>query len=337
MPDLAAASGEGCARVYPLTTDRLTLERLTPAEAEAIRALVDDPAMVRFTANIPHPYAPETAVAWVEQTLARMAEGKELVLVARRRDHPQAPPVGCVGLLTERDPDDAAPRIEIGYWVARAHWGQGYAVEMARALIGHAVRDLGVGFVEARLMAENRASLTVVQRLGMTYLGPARVAAPARGTTIESLRYGLSAEAFLAAERARRPLVMVAAGALIDDDGRVLLCRRPPGKSMAGLWEFPGGKLDPGEPPEEALIRELAEELAIKVLPGCLAPIGFASHAYPTFHLMMPLFACRRWRGTLAPQEGQEIAWVRPQRLRDYPMPPADEPLIPALQDLLGA
>ena len=130
-------------------------------------------------------------------------------------------------------------------------------------------------------------------------------------------------------------IVLVAAVALIDSDGRVLLAQRPEGKSMAGLWEFPGGKVEPGETPETALIRELQEELGIDTWASCLAPLTFASHAYTDFHLLMPLFACRRWQGIARPQEGQTLAWVRPQKLRDYPMPPADIPLIPVLQDWL--
>ena len=113
-------------------------------------------------------------------------------------------------------------------------------------------------------------------------------------------------------------LVLVAACALVDADGRVLLARRPPGKPMAGLWEFPGGKVEQGERPEETLIRELKEELGIDVREPCLAPLTFASHAYPDFHLLMPLYVCRRWEGTVSPQEGQELAWVRPNKLRDY-------------------
>lgn len=126
--------------------------------------------------------------------------------------------------------------------------------------------------------------------------------------------------------------VLVAAVALIDADGRVLLAQRPQGKSMAGLWEFPGGKVEPGETPEAALIRELHEELGIDTWASCLAPLTFASHAYPDFHLLMPLFACRRWQGIARPREGQTLAWVRAGDLRRYPMPPADIPLIPALQ-----
>lgn len=130
-------------------------------------------------------------------------------------------------------------------------------------------------------------------------------------------------------------LVLVAAVALIDPDGRVLLAQRPPGKAMAGLWEFPGGKVEPGETPETALIRELREELGIETWSSCLAPLTFASHAYDDFHLLMPLFACRRWQGAVRAREGQALAWVRPAALRDYPMPPADLPLIPVLRDWL--
>jgi 8-oxo-dGTP diphosphatase len=130
-------------------------------------------------------------------------------------------------------------------------------------------------------------------------------------------------------------LVLVAAVALIDRDGRVLLARRPEGKAMAGLWEFPGGKVEPGETPEAALIRELHEELGIDTWESCLAPLSFASHAYAEFHLLMPLFACRKWEGTPQSREGQALKWVRPAELRDHPMPPADLPLIPVLRDWL--
>ncbi len=134
----------------------------------------------------------------------------------------------------------------------------------------------------------------------------------------------------------RGKTLLVAACALVDADGRVLLAQRPSDKTMAGLWEFPGGKVEAGERPEEALIRELREELGISVQESCLAPLSFASHSYPTFHLLMPLFICRRWQGIAQPCEGQLLKWVRPAKLRDFPMPPADVPLIPALVELLG-
>jgi len=138
------------------------------------------------------------------------------------------------------------------------------------------------------------------------------------------------------------PVVLVAAAALVDDDGRVLIAQRPEGKAMAGLWEFPGGKVEPGETPEAALVRELGEELAIAVEERCLAPFTFASHTYaggdgagPGFHLLMPLYLCRRWQGTVTARHHAALAWVRPLKLRSYPMPPADAPLVAMLQDAL--
>lgn len=130
-------------------------------------------------------------------------------------------------------------------------------------------------------------------------------------------------------------LVLVVAAALIDAEGRVLIAQRPEGKTLAGLWEFPGGKVEAGERPEAALVRELAEELDLAVDPADLAPLSFASHAYPEFHLLMPLFICRRWQGCERPREGQALVWVHPRELQDYPMPPADLPLIPALIGLV--
>ena len=131
-------------------------------------------------------------------------------------------------------------------------------------------------------------------------------------------------------------LLLVVAAALVDADGRVLIAQRPKGKALEGLWEFPDGKIEPGERPEDALIRELREELGVTVKAACLAPLTFASHAYEDFHLMMPLYVCRRWEGLVQPLEGQALKWVRAKALRDWPMPPADAPLIPHLVELLG-
>ncbi len=133
-----------------------------------------------------------------------------------------------------------------------------------------------------------------------------------------------------------KPILLVVAAALVDRDNHVLIAQRPEGKSMAGLWEFPGGKINEGETPEQALRRELFEELSIDVCDSCLSPLTFTSHAYDDFHLMMPLYLCRTWDGEVAPREGQEIAWVRANRLQKYPMPPADLPLLPMLRDLLA-
>jgi 8-oxo-dGTP diphosphatase len=132
-----------------------------------------------------------------------------------------------------------------------------------------------------------------------------------------------------------KPLLLVAAAALVDADGRVLICQRPEGKALAGLWEFPGGKVEPGETPEACIIRELEEELGIRVAHACLAPFVFASHGYEAFHLLMPLYLCRRWEGQVQAREHEAIAWVKPNGLSDYPMPPADAPLVAWLRDCL--
>jgi len=137
------------------------------------------------------------------------------------------------------------------------------------------------------------------------------------------------------AQAAEKPLVLVAAAALIDADGRILIAKRPHGKSLAGLWEFPGGKVDSGETPEQCLIRELNEELGIKVTQACLAPFVFTSHSYDSFHLLMPLYLCRRWEGFVTALEHEAIAWVKPNKLSAYPMPPADAPLVAWLRDFL--
>lgn len=153
-------------------------------------------------------------------------------------------------------------------------------------------------------------------------------------TTTRRLWVGASRRFAAVSDTPVLPTVLVVAVALIDVDGRVLIARRPEGKQLAGLWEFPGGKVEPGERPEAALIRELREELGIEVSESCLAPFVFASHAYDSFHLLMPLYLCRRWEGTVVAREHSALAWVKPDRLADYPMPPADDPLAAWLRDL---
>jgi 8-oxo-dGTP diphosphatase len=187
---------------------------------------------------------------------------------------------------------------------------------------------LGLSRIEAAAVPANRRSIRVQEKLGLMLIGERLEPAPARGghmkVEVRSLARSLA-----------RRRVLVSAVALVDVDGRVLLARRPPGKPLAGLWEFPGGKVGENETPEAALIRELKEELDIDVAQSCLAPFTFASHRYPDFDLLMPLYVCRRWEGTVKAMEGQELAWVRPARLSDYPMPPADEPLVAMLRDAL--
>ncbi len=189
---------------------------------------------------------------------------------------------------------------------------------------------------------DNDASRAVLRRIGFRPAGTATRRSKTSGQDRPVLLFEATRDDVFGtteppapAEQGGKPLLLVAACALVDLDGRVLLARRPEGKKMAGLWEFPGGKLNPGETPEAALIRELKEEIGIDVTAACLAPFAFASHAYEGFHLLMPLYICRRWKGIPKPRENQTLTWVRAAKLSEYDMPPADKPLIPLLRDFL--
>jgi 8-oxo-dGTP diphosphatase len=207
-----------------------------------------------------------------------------------------------------------------------------------------ALANLEIDRIEASVATDNGASIAVLRRVGFRHVGEGMKMSVAHGAERKVLIFaatrvdlfgdhGHTADAPTAA--GPKKIVLVSAVALIDSDTRILLARRPEGKSMAGLWEFPGGKVEPGETPEAALIRELREELGIDVAASCLAPFTFASHEYEKFHLLMPLFLCRRWKGTPTPKEGQTLAWVAPNKLSEYKMPEADRPLIPLLRDFL--
>jgi 8-oxo-dGTP diphosphatase len=225
-------------------------------------------------------------------------------------------------------------KAEIGYWLGRAYWGHAFATEALRRFLRVLFRRFQVDFAWASVLPENKPSRRVLEKTGFLFDQRQRTDLPARGIAADLDFLVLSRPAWQAAV-ASRPMVLVAAAALIDPDGRVLLAQRPNGKMMAGQWEFPGGKVQAGETPEDALVRELAEELGIDVGQSCLAPLAFASHDYDAFHLLMPLYACRQWRGIVSPREGQTLAWAAPARIGDYPMPPADVPLVALLRDWL--
>jgi 8-oxo-dGTP diphosphatase len=312
-----------------LETPRLILRPLTPADAADVERYVSDWDVARWTASIPHPYPPGAAAEWI----AAFKENPEIVLGIVDRGTERV--VGCIGL----EPGENAGSGEFGYWVAKPLWGRGYATEALRAYVAYAFRELALERVIAGAMPSNTGSIRVQEKAGFRKVGERMQKAPARGADIHVEVRVLDRADW---ERMQKqpsalplPTLLVAAVALIDTDGRILLARRPPGKPMAGLWEFPGGKIHDGETPEAALIRELKEELAIDVTEACLAPFTFASHRYESFHLLMPLYVCRRWSGIVTAQEGQEIAWVRPPRLADYAMPPADKPLLAMIRDFL--
>jgi 8-oxo-dGTP diphosphatase len=311
-----------------LETDRLILRPLRAADAPELARLADDWLVARYTANIPHPYTQSMADEFIgAQTYEPGARDSVFAIVLKSTGLP----IGCIGLHEMEAPG----RAEVGFWIGRAHWGQGIATEALRRIADFAFSDCRIAVLEAGAVPTNEGSHRVQAKVGFAPVGVREDVAPARGHPIQIIVRELTKEHWLAGAGPALATLVVVAVALLDADGRVLLARRPAGKSMAGLWEFPGGKLARHESPEAALIRELKEELDIDVKKSCLAPLTFASHAYDDFHLLMPVYVCRRWEGQPHPREGQEIAWVRPGALKNYPMPPADAPLIPVLLDLL--
>jgi 8-oxo-dGTP diphosphatase len=323
----------------PLATERLILRPLIPEDAEALHRLVNDWEVARNLTVVPFPYPRELADQWILSTRSELARGAAYHLAITGREGEYEVLVGLVGLHV--DAGDRCGRL--GYWVGRRFWGHGVATEAADRLARWALANLNLDRLEAGVATDNPASGAVLRRIGFRQTGEGTDHFVARGGEHPVWRFvatrddifGHAEAAQEAAAPGTKPLLLVAACALIDADGRVLLARRPEGKTMAGLWEFPGGKLALGETPEAALIRELKEELGIDVSAACLAPFAFASHEYERVHLLMPLYVCRRWKGTPKPRENQTLAWVRPQKLADYPMPPADKPLIPLLRDFL--
>ncbi len=321
----------------PLATERLTLRPYHPDDAAELHRLINDWEVCRALAAVPFPYSRTLADDWIASSARSLAEGRAYHLAITGREGEREVIVGGVGLRIDR----AARSGHLGYWVGRRFWGHGVASEAAGRLARWALANLDLDTIDATVATDNAASIAVLRRVGLRQTGAGREPFLARGAEQPVLRFAATRDDLFgtpeadAAQGDARPLLLVAACALIDPDGRVLLTRRPEGKKMAGLWEFPGGKLDPGETPEAALIRELREELGIEVANSCLAAFAFASHGYPTFHLLMPLYLCRRWKGIPRPVEGQALAWVRPEKLAEYPMPPADRPLVPLLRDFL--
>jgi len=332
--ELSAASA-----FQPLATERLSLRPLRPDDAEAIHRLVNDWEVVRMLSQLPFPYPRDLADRWIASTLEQMERGSGYHLAITGQENGQEMLIGCIGLRL-----DMTPRVgNLGYWIGRRFWRLGVGSEAAARLARWALANLDIDRLEAHVAVDNPASGAVLRRAGFREVGTGEENFLARGGKHPVIRYEATRDDLFGGPApdsagdsgTERKLVLVAACALIDTDGRVLLSRRPEGKAMAGLWEFPGGKLEPGESPEEAVIRELQEELGIDVASNCLAAFAFASHKYETFNLLMPLFLCRRWNGRPQGREGQTLAWVRPDKLADYPMPAADKPLIPLLRDFL--
>lgn len=306
----------------------LLFRPLTEADVPALVDHAGDEEVARWTATIPFPFGEDDARDFLARGDRERAAGTGEHFAIERREEPGM--VGCVGYMVREN------AVEIGYWVARPSWGRGIATESVQAVAAHLFGRDGVEKLTAEVMHGNLASARVLEKAGFVRVEET-TGSVGRCAGHPVANYALSRTAWEARRPADsgKPVILVSAVALVDADDRVLLAQRPEGKSMAGLWEFPGGKVDAGETPEVALIRELKEELGIDVADNCLAPFTFASHTYDDFHLLMPLYVCRVWEGMVSPMEGQALKWVRVERLADYAMPPADKPLIAMLRDLL--
>jgi 8-oxo-dGTP diphosphatase len=322
----------------PLATARLLLRPYRAEDAAELHRLINDFEVCRDLAAVPFPYRRDKADEWIASARAELDGGEAFHLVITGTEDGKEMIVGGVGLRLDR----AARVGRLGYWVGRRFWGHGVASEAAGRLARWAMANLELDRLEASAATDNAGSIAVLRRIGFHHVGAGSEMFKTLRRERPVLRFEATRDDLFGVPGAgpapadgSRPLLLVAACALIDADGRVLLARRPEGKQMAGLWEFPGGKLRPGETPEAALVRELKEELGIDVASNCLAPFAFASHAYERVHLLMPLYLCRRWRGVPQGREGQALAWVRPDKLAEYNMPAADRPLVPLLRDFL--
>ncbi|GBR45585.1 GNAT family N-acetyltransferase [Acetobacter pomorum] len=315
------------------------LRPLCAQDAPALHHLVNDWEVVRMLSRLPFPYPRELADSWIASTqqIQQKGEGYHFAILDKDGTF-----MGCIGLGLQTTGPSARIGM-LGYWIGRPYWGKGIATCAAARITSWALAHLDISSIRANVAADNSASARVLERIGFQKIATGKQVFASRGSEQPTLIFETTrhmqdmrhSSAISGTFSAPKKLVLVSAAALIDAKGHILLARRPEGKSMAGLWEFPGGKIEAGETPEAALVRELHEELGLDMSRACLAPFTFASHSYPTFNLLMPLYVCRRWQGVPTPREGQKLAWVPPQDLRKYPMPEADLPFIPLLQALL--
>ncbi len=321
-----------------LLTPRLELVPVWQADAEAMVAAMNDPLLRRFTLRLSEDLSADEFRAFQEDSKLAWSEGRSYQFSILDRATGQS--FGGIGFRADIN--------SFGYWLTKSARGQGIMNEAATSVLAFLFDVIGVEIVKAGTDPENQASRRILEKHGFQPTGCEQMpAANKGGALVDCNMMVLTKQAYqqgktnagcfgAAGVSLAQPLVLVSAAVLIDRDGRILLAQRPEGKSMAGLWEFPGGKVQDGESPELALVRELKEELGIDVTTSCLAPLTFASHAYDGFHLLMPVFAIRVWEGQPQSREGQALKWVGLGELRNYPMPPADVPLVPMLFDLLN-
>lgn len=315
------------------------LRALAPSDADRLHALINDWSVVRMLSRPPFPYPRDLTDEWIAETVRTSTAGSAFHFAITDPDDRL---LGCVGLRIL--PGRAA---SVGYWIGRSHWGQGIATTCARRIASWALATLPIDTLRAWAAIDNPASAAVLRKIGFRETGKDMQRFASRGGehqvgVFEAKRADLApdAESIAGSDEGSAPvpkrLIMVVAAVLVDARGRVLLARRPEGKPLAGLWEFPGGKVEPGEEPVAALRRELAEELGLDMARTCLAPLTFVSTPVGRNDLLLMLYVGRIGRQAPVGREGQALLWAPPEGLRDYDMPEPDRPLPPLLLDLLG-
>lgn len=307
----------------PLSTERLILRPLKEEDAHPMATLANDLRIAERVARLPHPYALSDAHKFIAFAQEGIKQGTHISLAVIRRSDQTF--MGVIGLEEE-----------LGFWLGVKFWGQGYGKEAMKALVHFAFFALKQDKLTTSALLYNTPSRRIFESLGFTQTGTKKISSLGYVGTKEAATYALSYTDFLDnSRRKKRPLLWVAAAALINENGQLLLTERPFGKSLAGLWELPGGKLEPDETPEAALIRELREELMIEVKEEDLEPLSFSSHRYETCHLFMPFYLCRKWYGIPRGGEGQKLAWVSYADLANMPTPSGDILLFHNLADTL--
>ncbi len=325
MPEHGCMSALMAPNVSVIEAPRLRLRRLVEDDIPALVEGVGDWDVARCTSSLAHPFGKADARAFLEGAWADRAANTRHVFAIETRIEGRM--IGSIEINMDDRPDT------FGYWIARDFRAHGYGSEAACAMVRFAFMNAGKSELSAAVFLDNKASARVLEKAGFRKDGMVKDL-PGRCAGIEAQVFRIDARDWFARE-ATKPKLLVSAVALVDVDGRVLVAKRPAGKPLAGLWEFPGGKVRDAETPESALVRELQEELGIDISESCLAPLSFSSHAYEDFHLVMPLYACHTWKGQVAPKEGQTLRWVRPNRLNTLPMPPADLSLLAMVMDVL--
>ncbi|MDI2090569.1 bifunctional GNAT family N-acetyltransferase/(deoxy)nucleoside triphosphate pyrophosphohydrolase [Commensalibacter oyaizuii] len=324
----------------PLTFDHYTLRPIEQTDASSLHSLINDWNVVRMLSQVPFPYSKTLLDQWINTMIQEMKDGISYHFTIFDRSFEKPVIVGCIGIrLNTKDQLG-----KIGYWLGQKYWGKQIASRALQRLSSWALANLNINYIHATAADDNLASIAVLKKCGYQPFGQGKEKFLARAVE-QSVSYFLLQREDICPGKSPIPMnntllkpkkiLLVVAAALIDIDGQLLLARRPEGKSMAGMWEFPGGKVEPNETPEAALIRELKEEINIDVSQSCLAPFTFASHEYADFHLLMPLYVCHKWKNVPEPKENQQLAWVNCEELDHYLVMEADKPFIPLLKDLM--